>query len=162
MPHGQEQVISGRKVKLSPVMVYSAALPYQGGGDGGTEGRPLRGPATASKLPILKTKCYGATNLHIPLSKAHFGSRLLAFLSSSSSLFLFLSLKSAKTSINLWSLGILLVLPKELLKWREIYGWQFVTINQDMLINKVGQLFSRNPGRLQRRVRLIILFIIFD
>lgn len=30
MPHGQEQVIRGRKVKLSPVMVYSTASPYQG------------------------------------------------------------------------------------------------------------------------------------
>lgn len=30
MPHGQEQVIRERKVKLSPVMVYSTASPYQG------------------------------------------------------------------------------------------------------------------------------------
>lgn len=30
MPHGQEQVIRGRKVKLSPVMVDSTASPYQG------------------------------------------------------------------------------------------------------------------------------------
>lgn len=44
MPHGQEQVIRGRKVKLSPVMVYSTASPYQGkrkkregGGVGGRE-----------------------------------------------------------------------------------------------------------------------------
>lgn len=52
----------------------------------------------------------------------------------------------AKASINLNSQGILLVLSKVLLKWRDIYGWHFVTINQGVLINKVGRLFSCNLG----------------
>lgn len=57
MPHGQEQVIRGRKVKLSPVMVYSTASPYQGemgrGEGGGKGGGALRGAdAVATKLPL--------------------------------------------------------------------------------------------------------------
>lgn len=61
MPHGQEQVIRGRKVKLSPVMVYSTASPYQGkkrkreGGReewGGWEGELHRAHAVATKLPL--------------------------------------------------------------------------------------------------------------
>lgn len=34
MPHGQEQVIRERKVKLSAVMVYSSSSPYQDGEEG--------------------------------------------------------------------------------------------------------------------------------
>lgn len=57
MPHGQEQVIRGRKVKLSPVMVYSTASPYQGekGEEGGVEvgeGALHRADAVATKLPL--------------------------------------------------------------------------------------------------------------
>lgn len=61
MPHGQEQVIRGRKVKLSPVMVYSATSPYQGKkrrreggrGDGGAGERELhRAHVVATKLPL--------------------------------------------------------------------------------------------------------------
>lgn len=58
MPHGQEQVIRGRKVKLSPVMVYSTASPYQGkrekkGGRWGGRERALRRADTvATKLPL--------------------------------------------------------------------------------------------------------------
>lgn len=58
MPHGQEQVIRERKVKLSPVMVYSAASPYQGkkrerekGREKEREGAPW-GHAVATKLPL--------------------------------------------------------------------------------------------------------------
>ena len=77
MPHGQEQVIRGRKVKLSPVMVYSAASPYQGKErereierEGGAERERKRessmGPCCSYQTairPILKTKCSGAANL---------------------------------------------------------------------------------------------------
>lgn len=61
MPHGQEQVIRGRKVKLSPVMVYSTASPYQGEmgesgseeGGGGSGRRAIRrADAVATKLPL--------------------------------------------------------------------------------------------------------------
>lgn len=59
MPHGQEQVIRGRKVKLSPVMVYSTASPYQGEkgrvkGEGkrGGGGELRRADAVATKLPL--------------------------------------------------------------------------------------------------------------
>lgn len=54
MPHGQEQVIRGRKVKLSPVMVYSTASPYQGVAGsvkgGGAGGALRRADAVATKL----------------------------------------------------------------------------------------------------------------
>lgn len=75
MPHGQEQVIRGRKVKLSPVMVYSATSPYQGkkrrregGGFGGAgaRARAPQGPCCSYQTairPILKTKCSGAANV---------------------------------------------------------------------------------------------------
>lgn len=59
MPHGQEQVIRERKVKLSPVMVYSTASPYQGKKrereierEGGTRERAPWGHAVATKLPL--------------------------------------------------------------------------------------------------------------
>lgn len=44
------------------------------------------------------------------------------------------------------SLGILLSRLRGLLDRREIYGWHFVTINQELLINKVSSLFSWNLG----------------
>lgn len=176
MPHGQEQVIRGRKVKLSPIMVYSAASPYQekkrkrerkGEGERAPWGRTV-----ATKLPLGQFWRLSVQELQIyPQSQSHIQSIVkgdVVFLTSSSislslSPYLFFpSLKSAKASINLWSRGILLVLAKVLLKWREIYGWHFVTINQEMLINKVGRLSSWNRGRLRHIVRLIILFIIFD
>ena len=181
MPHGQEQVIRRKKVKLSHVMVYSATSPYQGKRERGREGEREGGQApwghaVATKLPLGQFWRLSVQELQIyPQSQSCIQSivkGVVVFLTSSSislslllsfylSLF-FPSLKSAKASINLWSRGILLVLAKVLLKWREIYGWQFVTINQEMLINKVGQLFSWNRGRLCHIVSLIILFIIFD
>lgn len=42
--------------------------------------------------------------------------------------------------------GDIVSVQQVLLKWREIYGWHFVTINQELLINKVSSLFSWNLG----------------
>lgn len=42
--------------------------------------------------------------------------------------------------------GDIVSVQQVLLKWREIYGWHFVTINQELLINKVTSLFSWNLG----------------
>lgn len=149
MPHGQEQVIRERKVKLSAVMVYSSYSPHRAGGGGEASTVPLgqQWRATSCISPAftasLKANLFSSPPLHqsSSLPRSH---------------------KSAKASINLWSRGILLVLAKVLLKWRQIYGWHFVTINQEMLINKLGRLFSWNRGRLCHIVSLIILFIIFD
>lgn len=163
MPHGQEQVIRERKVKLSAGMVYSSYSPHQverkeggtvscngffqkftssGVVGGGASTVPL-GQQWRARSCILKANLFFSPPLHqsSSLPRSH---------------------KSAKASINLWSRGILLVLAKVLLKWRQIYGWHFVTINQEILINKVGRLFSWNRGRLCHIVSLIILFIIFD
>lgn len=42
--------------------------------------------------------------------------------------------------------GDIVSVQQVLLKWREIYGWHFVTINQELLINKVSSLFSWKLG----------------